>query len=64
MHVANTIVRLEAWTWTWSNKVSDDESSHLRHHLRSLGPKGDNLVHLIGMGVALFLIILIAFVIP
>lgn len=33
-----------------------------RHHLRNLGPKGDNLLHLIGMGVALFLIILIAFV--
>ena len=38
------------------------ESSDLRHHLRNLGPKGDNLLHLIGVGVALFLIILIAFV--
>lgn len=38
------------------------ESSHLRHHLCNLGPKGDNLLHLIGVGVALFLIIVIAFV--
>jgi hypothetical protein len=48
MHVADTNVFV-LLKELGSRELRHAESSHLRHYLRNLGPKGDKPLHLIGM---------------